>query len=103
MATAMRDAGFETVYDLEYLRGNIMGGEGYDWFYASQEDRELQLRSPISDGAHGEPWVFRYKDLRNWWENAHFERDRWRARHNANCLGAAVKTLLVHRNGLRRG
>lgn len=68
------DAGFETVYDLEYLRGNIMGGEGYDWFYASQEDRDQQVRSPINDGAHGEPWVFRYKDLRNWWENTHFER-----------------------------
>jgi hypothetical protein len=64
----------ETLYDLDYLRANVAGGEGYDWYYASEEDRKLQLRSPIEDGAHGEPWVFRYKDIRNWWENTHHDR-----------------------------
>jgi hypothetical protein len=68
------DAEVGTVYDLEYLRGNIEGGEGYDWFYASAEDRAQQIRTPIEDGAHGEPWVYRYKDLRNWWQNPHFDR-----------------------------
>ena len=50
--------------DLDYLRGNIEGGEGFDWFYASAADREAQVRTPITDGAAGKPWVFRYKDLR---------------------------------------
>lgn len=70
-----RDSGdFETIYDLDYLRSNIQGGEGYDWFYASETDREDQVRSLIQDGAHDEPWIYRYKDLRNWWENRHHDR-----------------------------
>jgi len=68
------DAAFRTLYDPEYLKGNIAGGEGYDWFYASPQDRALQLRSPISDGAYGEPWIYRYKDLRGWWSNSHHDR-----------------------------
>lgn len=68
------DADVGTIYDLDYLRANIMGGEGYDWFYASQEARDAQERSVIEDGAHGEPWIYRYKDLKNWWENPHYER-----------------------------
>jgi hypothetical protein len=70
-----RDSGeFETIYDLDYLRANVNGGEGYDWYYANDEERELQVRRPIEDGAHGEPWIYRYKDLRNWWENPHHDR-----------------------------
>ncbi len=68
------DAGWGSVYDLDYLRGNIAGGEGYDWYYPHDEARALQLREPITDGAYGEPWVFRYKDLRNWWGNLHHDR-----------------------------
>ncbi|MEE4188246.1 MAG: glycoside hydrolase/phage tail family protein, partial [Roseobacter sp.] len=66
------DAG--TIYDIDYLRGNIMGGEGYDWFYEDAEAEAIQARSPIEDGAYGEPWVFRYKDLKGWWENTHYDR-----------------------------
>lgn len=66
-------AGTRAIYDADYLRGNVAGGEGYDWYYASQEDREAQLRSPIGDG-HGTPWIFRYKDIRSWWLNQHFNR-----------------------------
>lgn len=61
-------------YDRDYLRGNIAGGEGYDWFYGSEADRIAQIRTPIADGAAGKPWVFRYKDLVNWWSNEHFNR-----------------------------
>ncbi|MEP4195391.1 MAG: glycoside hydrolase/phage tail family protein [Aliishimia sp.] len=68
------DVGAGSIYDLDYLRGNIAGGEGYDWYYASSEDAETQTRSLISDGVHNEPWVWRYKDIRGWWENAHHER-----------------------------
>jgi hypothetical protein len=59
--------------DLAYLKSNILGGEGYDWYYASSADRDAQLRTPITDGA-GKPWVFRYKDMRSWWTNAHNDR-----------------------------
>ena len=64
----------DSIYDLDYLRGNIAGGEGYDWFYHSPEADAAQIRTPITDGAHDEPWVWRYKDIRNWWANAHHER-----------------------------
>ena len=59
---------FDSIYDLNYLSQNIEGGEGYDWYYASEADRVTQIRSPISD------WVYRYKDLRNWWGNEHRNR-----------------------------
>jgi len=64
----------ESTQDLDYLSGNIEGGEGYDWFYPSLADRDAQIRSPITDGAASKPWVFRYKDIRNWWANVHFDR-----------------------------
>jgi hypothetical protein len=69
-----RLAGTRAIYDLAYLAGNIAGGEGYDWYYASDADREAQVRSPITDGGAGKPWVFRFKDIRNWWLSQHFDR-----------------------------
>ncbi|WP_300014779.1 glycoside hydrolase TIM-barrel-like domain-containing protein [uncultured Roseobacter sp.] len=68
------DADVGSIYDLDYLRSNIAGGEGYDWYYASDEDAAAQIRTPIEDGAHNEPWVYRYKDIKNWWSNEHYER-----------------------------
>ena len=67
-------AGWRGVHDLDYLKANVAGGEGYDWFYASDHARAQQERTPITDGADGEPWIWRYKDLRNWWSNPHYER-----------------------------
>ena len=66
-------AGARAIYDETYLRANVQGGEGYDWYYANEADREAQVRSPITDG-HGSPWVFRYKDIGSWWLNEHFDR-----------------------------
>jgi hypothetical protein len=66
--------GWPAIYDRAYLQANIAGGEGFDWFYASAADRSAQIRAPITDGAAGKPWVFRYKDLRAWWSNAHYDR-----------------------------
>ncbi|MEM6276498.1 MAG: glycoside hydrolase TIM-barrel-like domain-containing protein, partial [Pseudomonadota bacterium] len=68
------DAGAGSIYSLDYLVGNVAGGEGYDWFYASEAERDAQIRTPITDGAYGESWVYRYKDIRSWWENHHHER-----------------------------
>jgi GTA TIM-barrel-like domain/Putative phage tail protein len=67
------EAGTRSIYDLAYLRSNVQGGEGYDWYYASQADRDEQVRTPITDGA-GKPWVFRYKDVKSWWLNEHYDR-----------------------------
>lgn len=61
-------------HEIDYLRANVAGGEGYHWYYASAADRLAQLRTPISDGAYGEPWVWRYKDIRNWWSRPHHDR-----------------------------
>ncbi len=62
------------IYDRAYLQSNIAGGEGFDWFYSSQTDRDSQTRTPITDGAYGKPWVYRFKDLRAWWSNPHYNR-----------------------------
>lgn len=67
-------AGAPSIYDQNYLQGNIAGGEQYDWIYASDADRDAQIRTPVEDPAYGKPWVFRPKDLRSWWQNAHFNR-----------------------------
>ena len=66
--------GWPAIYDRAYLQANVAGGEGFDWFYASAADRSAQVRTPITDGAAAKPWVFRYKDLRAWWSNAHCDR-----------------------------
>ena len=52
----------------------MAGGEAYDWYYASSEARDQQIRSPIIDGAFGEHWIFRAKDLTGWWSAEHFAR-----------------------------
>lgn len=63
-----------SIYDLDYLTSRFGAGEDFDWFYASEVDRAAQTRTPIADGAYGKPWVFRAKDIRSWWANAHFDR-----------------------------
>lgn len=67
-------AGYGGATDPDYLAANLAGGENFDWFYASDEDRAAQVRTPITDGEHGEPWVWRSKDLKGWWSNAHHDR-----------------------------
>ncbi|MDO1558125.1 glycoside hydrolase/phage tail family protein [Brevundimonas sp. 2R-24] len=60
--------------DPTYLAARIRGGEGFDWFYADEAAREAQDRTPITDGAYAEPWVFRPKALLEWWSNEHYDR-----------------------------
>jgi hypothetical protein len=67
-------ASFSSVYDLDYLKDNIEGGEFYDWYYASTADRNSQTRTNIADATYSKPWVFRNKDIKNWWLNAHYNR-----------------------------
>jgi hypothetical protein len=63
-----------SIYDVNYLRSRLGGGEAFDWYYANATERAAQQRKPIADGAYGKPWVFRAKDLVSWWSNPHVER-----------------------------
>ncbi len=62
--------------DAAAFRYAITAGEGFDWYYFSDADRAARRRTPITDGLKGKPWVFRYKDIRNWWGNLHHDRVR---------------------------
>ena len=63
------------IHDRAYLKSRLGAGEAFDWYYASEADRAGQVRSPITDGAYGKPWLYRAKDLVAWWSNPHVERD----------------------------
>ncbi|MBU3031302.1 baseplate multidomain protein megatron [Paracoccus marinaquae] len=68
------DAHWGRIDNPDYLQANVCGGEGYDWYYASQADRDAQRRSPITDGRYDEAWVWRFKDITSWWQNLHYDR-----------------------------
>jgi hypothetical protein len=72
--TDHRDAAAGSIYDLDYLTANVAGGEGFAWYYPDAAARDAQERAPIEDGAYGEPWVFRYKDIEAWWSQPHVDR-----------------------------
>lgn len=61
------------VHDRAYLKGNIEGGEYFDFAYADDAARTAQTRTPIADPL-GKPWVFRRKDIHAWWSNPHRDR-----------------------------
>ena len=54
-------------------------------------------RSPT---ALGKPWVFRFKDIRSWWANAHYDRPGGAESADADRVGAAIQADLVHRDRL---
>jgi hypothetical protein len=66
--------GFAGPYDVDALRAAITSGEGFDWYYPDAGARAARERAPITDGAYGKPWVYRYKDLLNWWSQPHRQR-----------------------------
>lgn len=63
-----------SIYDVHYLSSSLRGGEGFEFYYKTPEDRAAQIRTPITDGAYLKDWVFRYKDLFNWWSQPHVNR-----------------------------
>jgi len=71
---AVNPDGFRLCDDGAAMRAQVTAGEGFDWFYASAEDRTARVRTPITDGLAGKDWVFRYKDLVNWRDKPHFNR-----------------------------
>ena len=71
---AEADAAWGSPHADAYIAANVAGGEGHDWYYASASDRDAQVRTPITDGAYGKPWVWRVKDLASWWSCPHVDR-----------------------------
>ncbi len=68
-------ATYSSIYDVDYLKSQIEGGEEYTYEYTSQANRDSQTRSTIDDpDAANEDWVFRRKDIQNWWKTAHHNR-----------------------------
>jgi GTA TIM-barrel-like domain/Putative phage tail protein len=67
-------SGTNSIYDQTYLQAGCASGENYDWYYANTAARDVQLRSPITDGTYGKPWVYRAKDFKSWWLNEHYNR-----------------------------
>jgi hypothetical protein len=72
-ADALDRALSDSPYRRGYLVGQLNSGEAYDWYYADDAARNAQTREPITDGL-GKPWLFRQKDLWNFWSQAHYER-----------------------------
>lgn len=66
--------GMASAEDVASMAQAITRGEGFDWYYASEADRQARTRTPITDGLAGKTWVFRVKDLAGWWGNYHFNR-----------------------------
>ena len=72
--TAGNPDGFRLSQDASAMRAMVASGEGYDWYYPTEDDRRDRVRTPISDGLSNKPWVYRYKDIANWWGRSHYNR-----------------------------
>ena len=59
------DASWGSIYNLDYLKANIEGGEGYDWYYS---DPERTVQTPLSA-------PYAWKNLAWFWENTHTNPD----------------------------
>ncbi len=66
--------GPNSAHDKAAMKAALISGENYDWYYANRADRQNGVRTPITDEAANKPWVWRSKDIRSWWSNAHFNR-----------------------------
>lgn len=67
-------AGYQGPHDPVYLSDRVTAGEGFEFYYASDADRQAQRRTPIKDTAFGEDFIYRPKDLLGWWSRPHYER-----------------------------
>ncbi|MEM9572113.1 MAG: glycoside hydrolase TIM-barrel-like domain-containing protein [Pseudomonadota bacterium] len=88
-------AGYDRAHSETYLRSQITGGEAYDWYYGSQADRDAQIRRPIIDGASGEHWVFRDKDLAGWWTAEHYPRPGGVRAQSATAWQSGMKPVRI--------
>ncbi|MDO9414017.1 MAG: glycoside hydrolase/phage tail family protein [Pseudolabrys sp.] len=72
-ANALDRALSDSPYRRDYIAGHLNSGEAYDWYYANDAARLAQTRSAITDGL-GKPWIYRQKDIWNFWSRPHYER-----------------------------
>ena len=73
-------AGWPAIHDRAYLQANIAGGKASTGSMPARRIGRRSSDAPRSPMARRAPWVFRYKDLRAWWSNPHFNRRAgWRA------------------------
>ncbi|MGE7371027.1 baseplate multidomain protein megatron [Neorhizobium sp. NPDC001467] len=79
--------------DAAAMQRAITGGEGFDWYYASDDDRAARRRLPIEDGLAAKPWTFRNKDLSGWWSNLHFDRAGGRERAQPTAWRPGAKPI----------
>jgi len=61
----------DEVYTIEEFQAGVEGGEYYDYFYASDADRQANIRSPITQPQ------FRQKDIRYWQSVNHPTKPVW--------------------------
>ncbi|MEO1701467.1 MAG: glycoside hydrolase/phage tail family protein [Pseudomonadota bacterium] len=66
--------GFSHHADRDAMKRQVESGEGFEWYYASDEARDTRSRTAITDGAYGKDWIFRFKDVTGWWSNPHYDR-----------------------------
>ena len=96
-------AGTRSIYDLDYLTRQPARRRGLRLVLRlGATTATAQVRTPITDGA-GKPWVFRYKDIKSWWLNAHYDRPGGVESGDADRLGAAVETVLADGDRLPGG
>jgi len=86
-------SGWSGPADGDYLAARVQGGETFDWFYADPAAREAQVRTPIADGTHDEPWVWRAKDILGWWSHAHHDRISGVRQDNATAWVPGMKPV----------
>lgn len=63
---AIDDTLYDSIYEMAYLKDQIEGGERYDYFYASETDRNNQTRTALTE------WRYKDKAHREWWSNLHY-------------------------------
>ena len=87
------EASGRSPYDRAYLRGEHPRRRGLRLVLCERRPiATAQVRTPITDGAAGKPWVFRFKDIERWWSNAHYDRPggvRERQRRPPGCRRAS--------------
>jgi hypothetical protein len=57
----------DLTHTVSALQADIEGGELWDFYYASQSDRDAGIKTPITNP------IYRIKDIRNWWSTTHHD------------------------------
>lgn len=91
--------GCSSAHDGAYLRDRVQGGEAFHWYYSDAEARDDQTRTPITDGLHDEPWVFRTKDVAGWWANPHHDRPCGERSESSTAWQAGMKPVRLFEFG----